>query len=103
MENLKILRRNALIFDHLCHASSELNHIFSVPVLILLILKFVSVISTAFISIYYFIHRTDVLENYSLMFPLIFFTDWARILVLLSAADMPVNQVVVKSDLAFHN
>ncbi|XP_046640241.1 uncharacterized protein LOC124322567 [Daphnia pulicaria] len=92
-ENLKILRRNALIFDHLCHASSELNHIFSVPVLILLIMKFVSVISTSFFSIYYFVHRTDVLENYSLFFPFTFFTEGTRILILLFAADMPVNQV----------
>jgi hypothetical protein len=56
-------------------------------------MKFVSVISKAFFSIYYFVHRTDVLENYSLMFPFLFFTEGAKILVLLSAADMPVNQV----------
>ena len=94
-ENLKFLKHNALIFDYICCASSELNHIFSVPVLILLTTKFVSVVTAAFIYIYYLIHSNSVLDNYSLLFPFLFFTEWIQMLILLTSADMPVNQVIL--------
>ena len=94
-ENLKFLKHNALIFDYICCASSELYHIFSVPVLILLTTKFVSVVTAAFIYIYYLIHSNSVLENYSLLFPFLFFTEWIQMLILLTSADMPVNQVIL--------
>jgi hypothetical protein len=45
-----MLRSNAKIFHCLCRASSEFNHIFSFPVLILLTTKFVVVINTVFIT-----------------------------------------------------
>ena len=89
------MKHNALIFDYICRASSELNHIFSVPVLILLTTKFVSVVTAAFIYIYYLIHNNSVLENYSLLYPFVFFTEWIQMLILLTSADMPVNQVVI--------
>jgi len=89
------MRRNVLIFNYLCRATRELNGIFSVPILILLTAKFTSVIAVAFAYIYNkFIHYDIMLDNHSLMFALMFFVHWVQILVLLTAADMPVNQVV---------
>jgi hypothetical protein len=91
--NLKALRRSAKMFDSLCRASSEINDIFSAPVLFLLTTKFISVVTHAFIYIYSFIHENAVLESGNVAFPLVFITDWSRILVILASADLPVNQV----------
>jgi hypothetical protein len=89
------MSRNVLIFDYLCRASQELNGVFSVPILILLTSKFMSVVAFAFAYIYNkFIHYDDMLENHSMMFASMFFVYWIQILVLLTAADMPANQVV---------
>jgi hypothetical protein len=89
------MRRNVLIFDYLCRASQELNGVFSVPILILLTSKFMSVVAFAFAYIYNkFIRYDDMLENQSMMFASTFFVYWIQILVLLTAADMPANQVV---------
>lgn len=94
-ESRDVIRRNVLIFNYLCRASQELNGVFSVPVLILLTSKFISVVALAFAYIYNkFIHYDDMLENYSMVFALTFFVHWIQILVLLTAADMPANQVV---------
>ena len=102
---VKMLNRSKLIFGYLCRASSDINHIFSMPALFILLTKFVSIISFAFAYIYTFIHTNDVLEKYVPALPFLFFADWIRILILLSAADLPVNQVVGNSNLqrAPHN
>ncbi|XP_046636053.1 putative gustatory receptor 28b [Daphnia pulicaria] len=93
-ESNDVMRRNVLIFDYLCRASQELNGIFSVPILILLTSKFISVVAFAFAYIYNkFIRYDDMLENHSLMFASMFFVYWIQIFVLLTAADMPANQV----------
>lgn len=89
-----MLRKNVLIFNYLCRATQELNGIYSVPVLILLTAKFISIVTAAFAEIYNcFIRSNVVLDTYSGMFRFMFFTDWLKIVVLLTAADMPVNQV----------
>ena len=93
-ENIKELRRNALIFDYLCQASSQLNDIFSVPVLFVLILKFLTVISTAFVFFYRFTYSNVILENSKFIPPLIFILEWIRMLIIFTAADMPVIQVM---------
>lgn len=98
-ESRDVIRRNVLIFNHLCRASQELNGIFSVPILILLTSKFISVVAFAFAYIYNkFIRYDDMLENHSMMFASMFFVYWIQILVLLTAADMPANQVVHTAD-----
>lgn len=92
-----VLRKNTLILNYLCRASQELNGIFSVPVFILLTAKFISVVTTAFAYIYNSFIRSNVLLNsYSWLFLFIFFTDWIKMLILLTTADMPVNQVVTQ-------
>nr|CAH0102348.1 unnamed protein product [Daphnia galeata] len=40
-----------------------------------------------------FIHTNVVLEKYISAFTFLFFTGWIRILIFLSAADLPINQV----------
>ncbi|XP_046446901.1 putative gustatory receptor 28b [Daphnia pulex] len=92
-ENLKELRQNALIFDYLCQASSELNDLFSVPVLFILTVKFVTVVSGAFTYIYSFTYSNLILGNVLFVSPFLFVCDWIRLLVIFAAADMPVNQV----------
>ncbi|XP_057369966.2 putative gustatory receptor 28b [Daphnia carinata] len=84
---------NALIFNHLCRASSELNSIFSFPTLFMLASKFISVVSTAYVYVYSFVRPNPVLQDYSMSMPFLFVTDWVRIFIALYAADMPVNQV----------
>ena len=89
-----MMRRNVLIFNHLCKASQELNGIFSFPIFILLTEKFISVVAVAFAFIYNkFIRSYVMLNNQSWAFIFFFIVHWIQILVLLTAADMPVNQV----------
>ena len=90
-----MMRTNIRIFNYLCRASQELNTIFSVPVFILLTAKFISVVTAAFAFSYnYFIRSSAILNSYSSFFCYLFFADWFKIMVLLAAADMPVNQVL---------
>lgn len=94
-DNVKLLRRNVLIFHYLCRASSELNDVFSFHVFYILTAKIVFFITMAFGYVYNFIHPNMFYEDYNLMVPYFFVTDWAHILVLLTASDMPVNQVII--------
>jgi gustatory receptor len=91
---MKILKKSAQIFDSLCRASSELNCIFSTPVLFLLTTKFISVVTFAFVCIFNLLHENTALEIGTYPFPFLFITEWIRILVILASADMPVNQVL---------
>ena len=58
-----MMRRNVLIFNHLCKASQELNGIFSFPIFILLTGKFISVVAVAFAFIYNKFIRSYVMLN----------------------------------------
>jgi hypothetical protein len=93
-ENIKELRRNAQIFDYLCQASSELNDIFSFPVLLILIVKFFIVVCAAFTFIYSFTYSNIIRENSTLVPQMIFVSEWVGILIIFTAADMPVTQVI---------
>jgi len=96
-ENIGVLKKNNLILNYICRATQELNGIFSVPVLILLTAKFISVVTSAFAYLYNcFIRSNVILNSYSWMFLFMFFTDWIKMLILLTTADMPVNQVVTR-------
>ena len=89
-----MMRRNAVIFQYICRASQELNKIFSFPVLILLTAKFISAVTVAFAYIYNrFVHSDVMLDSHSMSFLFTFLADWIQILVLLTAADMPVDEV----------
>ncbi|XP_045026258.1 uncharacterized protein LOC116915416 [Daphnia magna] len=90
---IELMKRNALTFDYLCRASSELNSVFSIPVFYILAIKFVTVVTTAFGYAYRFIHTNDILDNAFLIYPFLIVTESIRILVLFTSTDMPVNQV----------
>ncbi|KAI9565956.1 hypothetical protein GHT06_009754 [Daphnia sinensis] len=93
MDKIKLMRRDALILDHLCRASSAINSIVSMPVFSLLSIKFVTVVSAAFIYTCRFVYGITLLESTTWAYPFLFLMETIRILVLLTAADMPVNQV----------
>lgn len=92
-DKIKMIRREALILDHLCRASSAINSILSIPVFLLLGIKLVTIVSSAFIYTYRFIYTITLLENGIWAYPFLFLIETIRVLVLLTAADMPVNQV----------
>jgi hypothetical protein len=71
-ENFKTLRQRAKP-DSLCRASSEINDIFSAPVVFLLTTKFISFVTYAFVYIYSFIHENAFLESDgNVAFPFVF-------------------------------
>ncbi|KZS06902.1 Uncharacterized protein APZ42_029437 [Daphnia magna] len=92
-DKIKMIRREALILDHLCRASSAINSILSIPVFLLLGIKLVTIVSSAFIYTYRFIYTITLLENGIWTYLFLFLIETIRVLVLLTAADMPVNQV----------
>ncbi|KAI9565954.1 hypothetical protein GHT06_009752 [Daphnia sinensis] len=93
-EKINVMRRNALIFDYLCRASSEINSVFSFPLLFLLGIKFVTIVTSGFISIYRFIHtNTLLLETGFWVNPFVCCTEIIRIWIYLAIVEMPVNQV----------
>ncbi|KAK4018993.1 hypothetical protein OUZ56_001028 [Daphnia magna] len=92
-DKIELMKINALTFDYLCRASSELNSVFSIPVFYILAIKFVTVVSTAFGYAYRFIHTNDILDNAFLIYPFLIVTESIRILILFTSTDMPVNQV----------
>lgn len=95
-DKIELMKRNALTFDYLCRASSELNSVFSIPVFYILAIKFVTVVSTAFGYAYRFIHTNDILDNAFLIYPFLIVTESIRILILFTSTDMPVNQVKLR-------
>ncbi|KAI9565955.1 hypothetical protein GHT06_009753 [Daphnia sinensis] len=90
-DNIEMAKRSALIFGHLCRASSDLDSIFSLPAFFVLGIKFVTVISTAFAYIYRFLVTNILLESAIWIYSFLFLTESIRLLVLLTAADMPVR------------
>ena len=88
------MQRSAQIFDQLCHASSELNKIFSVPVLITLTSNLITVTGCAFLFFSSMANTSNrVLKEVRPFLVFFFFTNWTRILVVLTAADLPVTNV----------
>ncbi len=87
-ENTEELRQNVLIFHHLRQASAALNDIFSIPVLLILKLKFMMIVGAAFAYIYSFYHSNNILENARCYIGFTFLTECVRILVVLTAADL---------------
>lgn len=98
-ESIESLRRNVKIFHYLCRASSELNDVFSLPAFFILTTKLLFVITVSYVFIYNFFHPNYFLEDYSMAFPYMFVMDSVRIFVLLASADMPVNQVILRTQL----
>ena len=97
-ESNESLRRNVKIFHYLCRASSGLNDVFSLPAFFILTTKLLFVITVSYVFIYNFFHPNYFFEDYSMAFPYMFVMDSVRIFVLLASADMPVNQVILRTN-----
>lgn len=88
-----MLRRSAEVFDLICQTSTKLNNILSIPVLLIILTNFTVITISAFAFIFSLMHTDNILlKNSSPMMPVMFFTNWMRVLFLLSAADLPVIQ-----------
>ncbi|XP_057369965.1 putative gustatory receptor 28b [Daphnia carinata] len=92
-DKIKMMKRNALTFDYVCRASSELNSVFAIPVFFILAIKFFTIVSTSFAFAYSFIHTNIILENTALVHSFFIVAESIRVLILLTSADMPVRQV----------
>ena len=100
--NMKILKQSAHIFNYLCQASAELNCIFSIPVLLMLTLRLVSATTYSYFFIYSIVQSNEVVKNMNMtslipVFAIMILLDWTLILVILSAADTPIYQVILKN------
>lgn len=84
------------IFDQICESSTELNGFFSWPVLLLMVTKFISVLSTGFAYFLHVVNQSSIASDLSIFLILYSaITDWIRIFIILHAADMPVKQVKI--------
>lgn len=82
------------MFDTVCHVTSELNHSFSIPSLIFLVLKFVSSIGNIFAFVFFGImHSNSALSKLSFIGMFLTLIDWIKIFLILSTAEMPINEV----------
>lgn len=89
------MRRNGKIFDLICKTTSELNSIFSGPVLLLLTINFIVITISAFYLMLSIMNTSNkLIATTTWMMLVAFFNYWIVVVVLLSAAEQPVLQVV---------
>ncbi len=91
---MEALGRYGQIFEYICKASSELNNIFAVPVLLILATKLMSVVASAFGFIFSVTNSSVLLRNSNWILIASFIQDSFRVLIVLTAADLLVRQVV---------
>ena len=90
MEKIKLSTQT---FSYLCQATSELNYTFSSTVFLILTIKLLSIVSGAFYFIFSFLNSNAAMKSTNLVMASTTITDCVRVFIILSAADMPVNQV----------
>lgn len=92
---LRILKRNGKIFDLICQTSSELNKILSGPILLELIINFIMITISLFIFICSIMNTdNNALAKITWMMLLVCVSNWLVVMILCSAADQPVFQVL---------
>lgn len=96
-DNRERLKTHMKIFDHLCYIFSELNSTFSVPVLVLLVTRFFTLITSSFACLLSITSSNSDLTNSSLLMLYSATVDWLRILIILSTSDIPIKQVITAS------
>ncbi len=87
------LKKSQLIFNNLCLATIELNHIFSFPAFFIISSKLVSVLQSLFGIINGIINPNAFTEKAFLMNPFTFLVDSIVIYVYLTSADAPIYHV----------
>lgn len=93
-KSLKALTMEKIrIFDRLYYALSELNKAFSVPVFIIIVAKFVAIITGTFACVFAYTNSKNVVTVTKAFMISESLINWIRVLTILSAAEMPTNQV----------
>ena len=91
---MKNLKEAIQMFDTICHAMMELNHVFSIPSLVYLVLKFVGSIGNTFAFIFGTLNSNSALNQSGFVGLVLGMFDWTRIIIILSTADMPIHEVI---------
>ena len=78
----------------ICHAMMELNHVFSIPSLIYIVLKFVASIGNTFAFIFGILNSNSALNQSAFVGLFLGLFDWSMIIIILSTADMPIHEVI---------
>lgn len=89
------LEEKIKIFERLCHANSDLNRAFSIPVWILLVVNFLIVVSNGFACISGMMHSNFALRQAMPIILCASATYWTRILIILSSCDLPIIEVTI--------
>lgn len=90
---LKSLEREIFMFHRLCCCAEELNHAFSLPVFILLMIKLIGIMGNGFT---YILGVSKVNSSFNDTLSIRLYTlviEWIRILLILSSADIPIREV----------
>lgn len=95
LSTVEILRQSSSILDLICQASNKLNQIFSVPLLLTFTSNFIVITVSAVGSIYSLNSTNVIVGNTRWMMSILFVTNWIRVLILLSAVDLPAFQVLL--------
>ena len=90
----EFLEGNVEIFKAICQISSQLNGMFSFPVLILLSSKLVMIVSCAFSFLFSVFNNTSAMDNLSHIMIFTACIEWMRILVIIYSADAHLYYVI---------
>lgn len=88
-----MLKKSRYIFHLIYKALMELNEIFSLPALVAISTRLVTIVSSLFFVTYRIIHPNPLLESTYSLFAATFFIDWIAIFVFFTAADMSIKKV----------
>ena len=90
------LRKSKRLFGYLCESLIEMNKVFSVPVLIFLTTRLISIAFCLYIIIYSLLNANSFLLK---LIPIVItfcIVSLVNILCLFLAADLPINQVCIR-------
>jgi len=88
------LKKSQLIFNHICRAIIELNRVFSYPALLIITAKLVSLLNGLFMMIYQLLKPSSIAMGGLGVVLSVTITDLCIILVYITSADMPIQQVL---------
>lgn len=87
------LKKNKKIFEYICEAMAELNSVFSVPALVVVTLRMISLSVGLYVVIYGVVSGNKFMKNIvpaSFLFSIVGFLNTVTVF---SAIDYPINQV----------
>ena len=89
---LQLLRYNQKTFDLLYRACVEITHVFSIPTLLILLLKFAFVVGSAFALTYGLVNTNELFSTLNWIIAYLLIIDSVKLFIFLYAADIPANQ-----------